>query len=59
MFNIEIIEKYGEESLTLAHYPEKARVYILLYFLLFFFFFLPSAYILVYILLNGPERGPS
>lgn len=41
MFNIEIIEKYGEESLTLAHYPEKARVYILLYFLLFFFFFFP------------------
>ena len=59
MFNIEIIEKYGEESLTLAHYPEKARVYILLYFLLFFFFFLLRAYFLFYLFFIGPELVPS
>lgn len=35
--NLEIIEKYGEESLTLTHHPEKARVNTLFYFLLLFF----------------------
>lgn len=46
---------------NLSHWPTTLRKpgFTFYYISFYSFFFLPSAYILVYILLNGPERGPS
>lgn len=55
--NLEIIEKYGEGSLTLTHHPEKARVNTLFYFLLFFFLMHISLSTLFLMVLKGVLPG--